>query len=263
MGSPQNEPGRDNDGETQHRVRMNQAYYLAAHEVTVGQFNEFVKATDYKTEAEFTTPGNGGGGYNESTKKLSRRNPIYQWRNVGWEQASDHPVVNVTWNDATRFCEWLSKKENRLYRLPTEAEWEYACRAGASTQFWNGPNADELTTIGNVADIEAQTKFGWKDVVHTSDGFPFTAPVGSFEPSKFGLYDTTGNVWEWCSDKYAAYSSQATTDPLGPEAGDSRVARGGGWKCSGEYCRSARRLSFQPSERNCDLGFRVAMTVEP
>jgi len=126
MGSPEDEEER-NDEEKQHRVRITRSFYLGIHEVTIAQFRRFVDDTKYKTEAEKDELG--GLGWNEAEGKF-KVDPKYTWRNSGFKQEDSHPVVNVSWNDAEAFCAWLSKKEGQAYRLPTEAEWEYACRAG-------------------------------------------------------------------------------------------------------------------------------------
>jgi formylglycine-generating enzyme required for sulfatase activity len=173
----------------------------------------------------------------------------------------DHPVVNVSWNDAVAFCQWLSVKEGKTYRLPTEAEWEYACRAGTTTRFYSGDDESLIVTIANFADLSLKPLgdgYAWRD---WDDGFPFTAPPGRFKPNAFGLFDMLGNVCEWCSDR-----SEWTTppyqnvdapvdDPPGPSAGDNRIWRGGSW--SDFPTRSAQRWSSKPTERDQCIGFRV------
>src|SRR5262249_50032113 len=130
--------GEANRSETpRHEVRITKDFDLGQFEVTVGQFRRFVADANYETDAE--KDGQGGSGYNEEKKTFfENRNPKYTWRHVGWEQTDDHPAVNVSWNDATAFCDWLSKKEDRHYRLPTEAEWEYSCRASSTTRYHTG-----------------------------------------------------------------------------------------------------------------------------
>ena len=118
------------DSEEQHEVEITKPFHMGVYTVTVGQFRQFVKDAGYKTEAE--KDGAGGWGYNAARKAFDS-DQKYNWQNVGWEQTDDHPVVNVTWNDAVAFCDWMSKKEDKQYRLPTEAEWEYSCRAGTTT----------------------------------------------------------------------------------------------------------------------------------
>src|SRR5262249_32135041 len=120
----------------QHHVRIRRAYYLGVHEVTLGQFRAFVKATGFKTAAE--TDGEGASGYDAATRGPVYKSRKYSWQDPGYPQDDRHPVVNVNWYDAQAFCDWLSKQEGRTYRLPSEAEWEYACRAGTTTRFTTG-----------------------------------------------------------------------------------------------------------------------------
>ena len=118
----------------------------------------------------------------EPDKKEFGFNEKYSWRNAGFEQTDEHPVVNVSWNDAVAFCKWLSRKEGKTYRLPTEAEWEYACRAGTTTRYYSGDDPETLAKVGNVADATAKAKFpDWKYTIKASDGYVFTAPVGSVQ----------------------------------------------------------------------------------
>src|SRR5262249_10780197 len=151
--------------------------------------------------------------------------------------ADDEPVRLVSWDDAVVFCAWLSKKEGRTYRLPTEAEWEYAARAGSNGRYHNGDDPEKLVEVANVPDRTFLDDYARNNpnkplgyaTVKGSDGHAGPAPVGSYEPNAWGLYDVHGNVWEWCEDWYAAdaYSGKGTTDPRGPDAGEQRVIRGG------------------------------------
>jgi sulfatase modifying factor 1 len=258
MGSPQSETKRE-DIESQHRVRITKPLYLGVHEVTVGQFRRFVEAKSYRTEAE--QDGEGGYGFNESSNSWFQ-NAKYTWRNCGFAQGDDHPVVNVSWNDAKAFCDWLSAQEGKTYRLPTEAEWEYACRAGTNTVYSSGDDPEILARVGNVADATAKAKFHNRDLaIKASDDYVYTAPVGRFQPNAFGLYDMHGNVWEWCQDWYDKdyYQGSPTDDPQGPPTASDRVRRGGSWYSDAGYCRAARRGSFAPSIRSDSMGFRVAL----
>ncbi len=160
MGSPPGEAGRrDNESYDvnegpQHDVELTRDFYMAATEVTVGQFKRFVDATDYKTEAEGESKN---WGFNAETGRMEQGK--YTWLKPGYEQADDHPVVLVSWNDAVKFCEWLSKEEGKTYQLPTEAEWEYACRAGTNTAYHSGDNPETLAQFANVADASAKAKY--------------------------------------------------------------------------------------------------------
>ncbi|MCA9028877.1 MAG: SUMF1/EgtB/PvdO family nonheme iron enzyme, partial [Planctomycetaceae bacterium] len=216
MGSLDSEEGHQDDESPQHRVRITKPFFMGIHEVTKGQFAQFVREADYRTEPELD--GEGGYGWNETKGEFEGRDPKYTWKHTGFPYEDDHPVVNVTWNDAVAFCEWLSRKEGRACRLPTEAEWEYACRAGTTTLYQHGKDPEGLALVGNVADGTAKTKFSAWNTINARDGHIFTAPVGKYRPNAFGLYDTVGNVWEWCSDWYGAdyYASSPERDPRGP-----------------------------------------------
>jgi formylglycine-generating enzyme len=241
-----------------HRVRITKPFYLGTYHVTRGQFRQFVVATAYKTDAEKA----GGHGWNPTTKKYDF-NEKYSWQNVGFEQTDEHPVVNVSWNDAVAFCKWLSKKEGKTYRLPTEAEWEYACRAGTTTRYYSGDDPETLAKVGNVADASYKANFAdWKYCIKSNDGYVFTSPVGKFKPNAFGLYDMHGNAWQWCADRYSAeyYSNSPVDDPMGPDSGAERVFRGSSWNDWPDYIRSANRFRSTPGDRNYLTGFRVART---
>jgi len=162
-------------------------------------------------------------------KKAFDFNEKYSWRNAGFEQTDERPVVNVSWNDAVAFCKWLSKKEGKTYQLPTEAQWEYACRAGTTTRYYSGDDPETLAKVANVADAAAKAKFpDRKYTIKANDGYVFTSPVGKFKPNAFGLYDMHGNAWQWCADWYDAdyYGQSPVDDPKGqtPEMSVSFVA---------------------------------------
>jgi formylglycine-generating enzyme required for sulfatase activity len=183
--------------------------------------------------------------------------PEFTWRSPGFEQTDDHPVVCVSAADAAAFAAWLSEKDGRAYRLPTEAEWEYACRAGAASKYHFGDDPEQLATHANVADAAAKRLFpGWTALA-ADDGYVYTAPVGRFARNRFGLHDLHGNVWEWCSDWFGEYPP-AATDPTGPADGAMRVIRGGSWFHTAWFARSAERSNSQPAIRSSILGFRLA-----
>jgi sulfatase modifying factor 1 len=242
-------------------VRIVRPFSLGAHEVTVGQFRRFVEQAGYKTEGE--KDGKGGYGWDEA-KGAWVQDPKYTWRNPGFPQGDDHPVVLVSWNDAHAFIEWLNAtdKASPRYRLPTEAEWEYACRAGGTTTLYpNGDDPEKLAAIGNVADASAKRKYpSWTTTIQADDGHVFTAPVGSYTASPCGLHDMIGNVWEWCEDGYDGeyYKKSPADDPPGVPRATSRVIRGGGWFNDPSICRPAYRTGFTPEDRAPNLGFRLA-----
>jgi formylglycine-generating enzyme required for sulfatase activity len=206
--------------------------------------------------------GDASGASDENPHPVTLTRPFYigvhevtsaQWERVmggvpsTWKGA-DHPVVNVNWGDAMEFCRRLSalpeeKAAGRVYRLPTEAEWEYACRAGTWTRFSFG---DDERLLG---------EYGWFE--RNSGGA--THPVGKKKPNAWGLYDMHGNVWEWCSDWFGP--DGAATDPQGPSVGSNRVRRGGSWLKSALHCRSAYRFGVSPGTRSSDLGFRLAVSL--
>ncbi|HEY5316090.1 MAG TPA: SUMF1/EgtB/PvdO family nonheme iron enzyme [Pirellulales bacterium] len=243
-----------NDERPKHRVRIARPFYMGVYEVTKAQFAQFVTATDYKTEAE--NDGKGGGGV---TGDVFKQSAEFNWRSWGVDQSDQSPVVNVSWNDAVAYCGWLSRQDGRRHRLPTEAEWEYACRAGTTSRFFNGDDPEGLVRVGNVADGSAKAKFNAAFTTSASDGYAFTSPVGRFRPNAFGLYDMHGNTFEWCSDWYAEdyYAASPVDDPQGPPAGSFRVLRGGGWRNDPVYCRSASRSLVSPANRSYLTGFRV------
>ncbi len=252
MGSPQSERGRESQ-ETQHEVELTKGFYLGIHEVTVGQFRKFVRNAKYQTDGE--KDGKGGWGVNEAGS--IEMNGKYTWKSPGFEQSDDHPVVLVSWNDAKAFCRWLSEKEKKQYRLPSEAEWEYACRGGSKTAYAFGNDPRQLPAFANVGD---------RPVARPKDGYHQTAPVGQFKGNAFGLYEMHGNVWEWCEDRYVpnSYRPDKQTDPTGPTSGMARVQRGGGWSSAANRCRSAARIGRHLSSyRGGYLGFRIALNSSP
>ncbi|MCP4815077.1 MAG: formylglycine-generating enzyme family protein, partial [Planctomycetaceae bacterium] len=188
----------------------------------------------------------------------------YNWRNYGIPQTERYPVCNVSWNDAVAFCDWLSRTEGVEYRLPTEAEWEYACRAGTSTMYYHGNDPKGLAAVGNVADRSHEKIFPDPTNLLADDGFVTTSPVGRFRANDFGLYDMHGNVWEWCSDWYSSdyYLSSSKNDPTGPSMGSYGVGRGGAWNYPPDGCRSANRNWDQPASRWHAKGFRVVHSIE-
>lgn len=266
MGSPESEKGRRPNERPLETVTLDRAFLMGAHEVTVGQFRTFVESTGYQTEAE--RDGAGGFGIDFETGEVVRSSGI-SWRDPGFpgfEQTDDHPVVLVSWRDADAFCRWLSAIEGRTYRLPSEAEWEYACRAGTSGRYWSGEQSESLHGVANVADASLHRRMPLREnAAPFNDGHPFTAPVGSFRPNAFGLHDMHGNVWEWCNDVYRDAVSDEPVVVVTHE-GDRdnfRSIRGGGWLNGPDRNRAAQRVYFGPSFRYCLLsGFRVVVELE-
>jgi len=216
MGSPSDEPGRL-DREKQHRVTLSKGFYIQTTEVTQGQWREIMG----------TRPWSG--------KKYVRDNV-------------DCPAVYISWNDCKDFIRRLNQKEGtNKYRLPTEAEWEYACRAGSTKRFYFG-NSESI--VGDYAWYRSNANDAGEEYAHSA---------GSKKPNPWGLYDMHGNVWEWCQDWYEKnYLPGHVTDPKGPSSGTDRVFRGGGWDDYARFCRSANRFRSRPGYRYGGMGFRVA-----
>jgi len=250
MGSPASEDSRDDD-ERQHDVTVD-GCWMSKHEVTVDQFTMFATAAGYRTDAE--KEGSAPGFYDNN---WAHNQKGANWCNPGFAQTGTHPVVCMSWNDAVAFAEWLSQKGSDRFRLPTEAEWEYACRAGSeAARFW-GDDPNVACGYANVADRTAQEQFRLPPMHECSDGYAWTAPVGSLRANAFGLHDMLGNAWEWCSDWYADYPTGHVTNPAGPSSGSDRVGRGGGWISVGQGVRSAERHANSPLDRDNYLGFRL------
>lgn len=248
-----------------HRVRITHAFYLARHEVTVGQFRAFLLASGHVPES--VADGTGGYGYDAAYDPATSprgdafagRDPRWSWRDPGFAQGDAHPVVNVTWNDAMALARWLSAIEGRHYRLPSEAEWEYACRAGSEAP----ARPAALAGTANVFDADAAPNWPrWSAfALAAHDGYAFTAPVGSFAPNAFGLFDMLGNVWEWTADWHDEhyYAHSPRDDPRGPADGTVRVRRGGSWHTWPLYARCAYRNWNSAATRYTLVGIRLAM----
>lgn len=237
-----------------HPVRITRPFYMGAYEVTVRQFRDFVNETKYKTDAE---KGDGGMIFsNKEERWVPQKN--MKWDAVPWKLADDQPVVFVSWNDAQAFCKWLSRKEKRNYRLPTEAEWEMACRGGAVWARYPWGNklpGDKDTNFG-----DGNSKLP-DSLTTVNDGYEYVAPVGSYPPNGLGLYDIEGNVMEWVQDYYDRnyFETSPIEDPKGPPTGTSRVNKGGNWFASPADCRCAFRGFSGDTMSFWNLGFRLVM----
>ena len=210
MGSPLDEPNRVANEGPQHEVTISRPFYMGVYEVTQEQY-----------------------------RAVMGENP-------SWFQGPARPVDGVSWEQATEFCKRVSQKTGRTVKLPTEAQWEYACRAGSRTRYSFGDDEKQLA-----------------DYAHFAQPFDAgTLPVGRKKPNAWGLFDMHGNAWEWCSDWFAnSYPGAPQVDPTGPASGEQRVLRGGGWECSYRYCRSAIRYWGAPTRESIVVGFRVTIEL--
>ena len=211
MGSVPGEPGRGAD-ETPHRVTISRAFWLGATEVTQKQWTRIM-------------------GSNPSR----------------FSGCADCPVENVTWLDVGKFIERLNAQAGGGFRLPTEAEWEYACRTGES------PDGGRIADANANFDARYPVRGG-----RPGRYLGRPVPVASFPPDRRGIYDLHGNVWEWCADGYGIYPDQDAADPVGPASAPKKVIRGGSWYFDAASCRCAARYSHAPGDRGFSLGFRVA-----
>jgi len=229
MGSPATEVGRVSDEGPQHDVTISKPFYMGVFEVTQEQYEQVM-------------------GVNPSRFKGAK-----------------NPVEMVSWEEAVEFCKKLSARTGKKVMLPTEAQWEYACRAGTTTAFHTG---DALKPGQANADFPSNPGL-WDRIMawvgmSSAQKIIQTTPAGSFPPNGFGLYDMHGNIWEWCSDWYGEdyYANSPKTDPRGPDSGSYRVLRGGGWYDGPQICRSADRGRSSPDLRDHSIGFRVAVDLK-
>ena len=250
MGSPEGEGSAV--AEKPHEVEITRPFYLSRYEVTRKDFWTFAKGeSQYETDAEREKRAFAlhGGKWVKGAE--------IRWDKPGFKQGDDDPVTCVTWADADRFCKWLSGRIRRTVRLPTEAEWEYACRAGSKTRFSFGDDEALLHRHGNFADASAAALVRHDKT--QDDGHDTTTKVGSYRPNAWGLSDLHGNVAEWCADRYGAYPAGPVKDPQGPDRGMYRVVRGGSWDKLPHQCRSAYRSRLPEDYRAGFLGFRVVI----
>jgi formylglycine-generating enzyme required for sulfatase activity len=265
MGSNADEADRADDGREgpTRWVRIARRYALGRNELTVGEFRRFVDATGYVTSAERDPAGPGCLGWLASDGKLGPR-PGMQWRDPGYPQQDRQPVVCVSWNDARAYVAWLGQLSGQPYRLASEAEWEYAARAGSRAGRPWGDDPAQACRYANVADEGRGAEgFAWSERHACTDGAFFAAPVGSYRADAFGLDDMIGNVYEWVQDCYdpGAYAKVSTpTDGRPVEAADckARGLRGGAWISGPERTRPAYRGGYGPDTRVNVFGFRVA-----
>lgn len=259
MGSPETEEGRQNDEGPQHEVTISRPFALSRHEITVGQFRQFVEDAGYQTTAEQS--GKGCYVWN-AEKKQAEQLPERNWKNPGFKQNDGHPAVCVSWDDAQAYVKWLSQRTGAAYRLPTEAEWEYAARAGTTTaRFYpDGQQCQYANGLGQEGKAIAASD--WV-LAECTDDYVTTAPVGRFKSNPYGLSDMLGNVSEWTQDCWHDNYNNAPSDGsawLDKDGGDCsrRVVRGGSWNYAPQDVRSAGRLGLNAGGAIYFLGFRIA-----
>ena len=238
MGSEKGE----SDEKPMHTITLSN-YFIGKYEVTVGQFRKFIAATGYKTSADIN-----GGSYlwNGSQWKLQ---PGINWEYdaLGFkrpETEENHPVIHVSWTDALEYTKWLSSVTGKAFRLPTEAEWEFAARGGMSSNGYTFAGSNDINQVAWSLDNKSNQTF----------------PVGKKQPNELGIYDMTGNVWEWCNDWYDAdyYAKSPSTNPLGSKSGLFKVIRGGSWGGLSNFNRVTFRYRYFPGNRGKFNGFRIA-----
>jgi len=259
MGTAESHPERHAD-ERSHKVILTVPFYIQTTPITVGQWRKFISETNYKTGAEeygaYHYSGDRDLSNDYKTQGFPPEKSGWQidkkinWKNPGFSQADDHPVTCISYNDTQAFISWLNSKEKAVHRLPTEAEWEYACRSGSMTSYYFGNNAELLE------------KFAWFE--KNSD--QKTHPVKSFSPNAWGLHDMHGSVWEICQDlcrfdpeKQVVISNtyrENISDPV-CQVGDLRICRGGSWQTFADACRSGYRYRVKPNRSSTSLGFRL------
>ncbi|MDX2222677.1 MAG: SUMF1/EgtB/PvdO family nonheme iron enzyme [Rhodospirillaceae bacterium] len=255
MGSPDSEAERDADESPARAVTFARPFALSRFEITRGQYAAFVRATGHVT-------GTGCSVWSD-TKWEVRADA--SWQAPGFAQDDTHPVVCVSWHDATAYAAWLAARTGKPYRLPSEAEWEYAARGGTRTAYFSGNDPHAICAHDNGHDLTSKrvhTGMPWPPV-NCDDGFAETAPAGSFPGNPFGVHDVHGNVWEWLADCYADSYAGAPTDGRAVDAPGcmQRVYRGGGWSVERRGRRAANRGRYDPAQRYGQLGIRVALDL--
>ncbi|WP_246642936.1 formylglycine-generating enzyme family protein [Rhizobium laguerreae] len=254
MGTDKSDTGHKPDEAPLRRVTIGQPFAVARFDVTVAEYEAFTAETGRAVDNGCNTTDSDG---------KRARNPQANWRNPGFDQGPDEPVVCVSWHDAKAYAAWLSAKTGHGYRLLSEAEWEYAARARTRSQFQWGHSEADACAYANVADATLKASFPDWSAFSCSDGFHYTAPVGRFPANALGLYDMAGNVWSWTEDCYADYAvvpSDGSANLSGQCA--RRVLRGGSWGNDPRGVRVAERDAHTPDARGSGGGFRVARTLD-
>lgn len=264
MGSPDSEEGHSKNEGPQHQVTISRAFAIGAYNVTRAEYAAFVRETKRPS-----------GGCSVYTGTGFAKDASKDWRDPGYRQTDRDPVVCVSWEDAQAYAKWLNSRVRKAssgantgpYRLVTDAEWEYAARAGTTTPYYWGDNADSICGHGNVADLsgkQAIPSWATRAVANCTDGYAYTAPVGSFPPNGFGLYDMGGNAWQWTEDCGHDNYDGAPTDGTAWTTGEckTRIVRGADWHREPRAARAASHIGSRPGDPYGSVGFRVARTLD-
>ena len=252
MGSPLTEVNHQTYEDPRHRVRITHAFAIGKYPVTVGEFALFVAETHYDA-----------GDHCFTSEPGEQPAPGRDWRKPSFDQTSAHPATCLNFKDAQAYVAWLSAKTGHPYRLPTEAEYEYATRAGTTTAYWWGDDPNAACAYANAADLDYKARFPDHTASTCHDGYVFTAPVGSFRPNPFGLYDMVGEGWSWLADCWSETYATAPVDGGADLGGDcaQRILRQGSWSARPTMQRSAGRIRYPIDIRVDDHGFRVARSL--
>lgn len=252
-GAAEDDPTTDESERPRHDVKVEKPFAIAIHLVTRQDYAAFIAATG-------EVPASG---CHTLTKEGWRVDEAANWRNPGFPQTLSEPVTCVSWHDATRYAAWMSERTGKPYRLPSEAEWEYAARGGTSgTNFW-GEDDRLACTYANVNDLTAKNKVA-KTAEPCTDGYLFTSPVEHFPPNPFGLHDAVGNVWVWLADCWQGDYSASPRNGSAAEGEpcEARVLRGGSWTDTPGPFRLAARENRAPDDRLAIAGFRLARDMD-
>ncbi|AUI70512.2 SUMF1/EgtB/PvdO family nonheme iron enzyme [Beggiatoa leptomitoformis] len=233
MGSNDGSP----DEKPVHKVKIDKPFYMGKYEVTVGEFRTFIAESGYKTEAE---KGDGCYGWTGSSWEKKKE---YNWKWLGFKQEENHPVACVSWNDAVAYTEWLSQKTGKTYRLPTEAEWEYAARGGSLGKWYFGDDESQLENYAWYGDNSGNQ----------------THAVGQKRSNQYGLYDMAGNVWEWTCSDYTSNGYDGSELVLSKNSNKDKTLRGGSWSYYSDNARSANRADYAPTIKGNYVGFRLVV----
>lgn len=244
-------------------VNIGLPFAVSPYLVTRGEFRQFVEETGHEPAHWCEVFRDNDWRFDESLS----------WRDPGFPQGDDHPVVSISWFDAHVYLDWLSMRNNSQYRLLSDAEYEYATRAGTMTPWFWGNHSDQQSTYANGADLSSmdiedtfslsQTYGAPIQPAQCRTGYSFTSPVGKFKPNRFGLYDMSGNVWEWVEDCFSENHLPTTQSPAKWDNCDFRAIRGGSWAMEPAFLRSAVRQRDYSWHNDRDIGFRVARDLTP